>query len=218
MTGFASTRQMWVAGDVEMISGVTARQIRRNASLAVSARLALVDLQRSPACPEDGTLPGIVSLVRDERVTEALDALRITTLRTFDNAFAGFYVTNGRMMAAAGSDYSFVQNRRVMDRAATVARQALIPYVNKDFRVDASTGFIDEREAVAIESKIGRALESDLVSPGRASSTQVQVKRDDNLISTQTLNVRVRVIPKSYARFITLDLGFENPALAAAAT
>jgi len=216
VTGFVSDRQMWVAGEVEMVSAVSARQIRRNASLMVSARLAAVDLQRSPACPEDGTLPGVVSLVRDERVTEALDALRITTLRTFDNAFAGFYVTNGRMMAAAGSDYSFVQNRRVMDRAATVARQSLIPYVNKDFRVDAETGFIDEREAVAIEARVGRSLESDLVSPGRASAVQVQVKRNDNIISTQTLNVRVRIIPKSYARFITLDLGFENPALAAA--
>jgi hypothetical protein len=121
-------------------------------------------------------------------------------------------------MAPAGSDYAFVQNRRVMDRAATVARQAMIPYVNADFRVDAVTGFIDEREAVAIESRITRALEGDLVATGRATRVQVQVKRDDNLISTQTLNVRIRVIPKSYARFITLDLGFENPALAAAAT
>jgi hypothetical protein len=218
VTGFASTRQMWVAGDVELVSAINARQIRRNASLNVAARLGAIDLQRSPACPADGTLPGIVSLVRDERITEALDALRITTLRTFDSAFAGHYVTNGRMMAPAGSDYAFVQNRRVMDRAATVARQAMIPYVNADFRVDAVTGFIDEREAVAIESRITRALEGDLVATGRATRVQVQVKRDDNLISTQTLNVRIRVIPKSYARFITLDLGFENPALAAAAT
>ena len=216
VTSFASSRQMWVAGDVEMVSAVTGRQLRRNASLPVTARLAAIDLQRSPACPEDGTLPGVVRLYRDERVTEALDTLRITTLRTFDNAFAGFYVTNGRMMAAAGSDYTFVQNRRVMDRAASVARQSLIPYVNKDFRVDAETGYIDEREALAIEARVARSLESDLISPARATAVQVQVKRDDNIISTQTLNVRVRVIPKSYARFITLDLGFENPALAAA--
>lgn len=216
VTGFASVRQMWVAGDVELVSAVTSRKIRRNASLCVAARLASVDLQRSPACPADGTLPGVVSLYRDERTTEALDALRITTLRTFDNAVSGFYVTNGRMMAAAGSDYSFVQNRRVMDRAATVARQALIPTINSDLRVSADTGFIDELEAVAIEARVGRIVESDLVSPGRASAVEVQVKRDDNLLSTQTLNVRVRVIPKAYARFIDLDIGFENPALAAA--
>lgn len=216
VTGFASARQMWVAGDVELISAVTSRKIRRNASLCVAARLALVDLQRSPACPEDGTLPGVVSLYRDERTTEALDTLRITTLRTFDNATSGFYVTNGRMMATAGSDYSFVQNRRVMDRAATVARQALIPYINKDFRVNADTGYIDELEAVAIEARVGRLLETDLVATGRASSAQAQVKRDDNILSTQTLNVRVRIVPKAYARFIDLDIGFENPALAAA--
>ena len=216
VTGFASTRQMWVAGDVEMISAVTSRKIRRNASLCVAARLAAVDLQRSPACPEDGTLPGIVSLYRDERTTEALDTLRITTLRTFDSATSGFYVTNGRMMAAAGSDYSFVQNRRVMDRGAFVARQALIPYVNKDLRVDSVTGYIDEKEAVAIESRVERLLQSDLVATKRASEAEAQVKRDDNILSTQILNVRVRIIPKAYARFIELDIGFENPALAAA--
>jgi hypothetical protein len=216
VTTFADARQMWVAGDVEMISAVTSRKIRRNAALAVAARLAKVDLQRSPAVPEDGTLPGIESLYRDERITEALDALRITTLRTFDSAFAGFYVSNGRMMAPAGSDYSFVQARRVMDRAAKVARQALIPYVNKDFVVNKTTGRIDEKEALTIEARVGRILQGDLVAPGRASAAEVQVNRTDNILSTQTLNVRVRVIPKSYARFINLDIGFENPALAAA--
>lgn len=216
VTGFASTRQMWVAGDVEMVSAVTARKIRRNASLTIAARLGAINLQRSPACPADGTLPGVVSLYRDERTTEALDTLRITTLRTFDSAASGFYVTNGRMMAAAGSDYTFVQNRRVMDRGATVARRALIPLVNADLRVDSTTGFIDELEAVAIETKVARALEADLVASGRASAVEVLVKRDDNILSTQTLNVLVRIIPKAYSRFIELDIGFENPALAAA--
>lgn len=216
VTGFQDARQMWVAGDVEMISAVTSRKIRRNASLTVAARMASVDLQRSPACPADGTLPGVVSLYRDERVTEALDTLRITTLRTFDSATSGFYVTNGRMMAAAGSDYSFVQARRVMDRAAMIARQALIPYVNADLRVDAETGFIDELEAVAIDNRLQRVLEADLISTGRASAIEVRTKRNDNLLTTQTLNVLVRVIPKAYGQFIELDIGFENPALAAA--
>lgn len=216
VTNFASNRQMWVAGDVELVSAVTSRKIRRNASLPVAARLASVDLQRSPACPADGTLPGVVSLYRDERTAEALDALRITTLRTFDNATSGFYVTNGRMMAVAGSDYSFVQNRRVMDRGAAVARLALILTINADLRVSGDTGFIDELEAVAIDTRVRRALEADLVANGRASSVDAQVKRDDNLLSTQTLNVRVRIVPKAYARFIDLDIGFENPALAAA--
>ncbi len=216
VTNFSSSRQMWVAGDVEMVSAVTSRSIRRNASLAVCARMASVDLQRSPACPEDGTLRGIVSLYRDERVTPGLDNLRITTLRTFDNAFAGYYVTNGRMMATAGSDYAFVQARRVMDRAGSVARQALIPLINADLFVSSETGFINERDAAAIDARVQRTLETDLVAPGRASAVRVQTKRDDNILSTQTLRVLLRVIPKSYARFITLDLGFENPALAAA--
>mgnify|MGYP003443110499 CR=1 FL=1 len=119
-------------------------------------------------------------------------------------------------MAAAGSDYTFVQNRRVMDRGATVARRALIPLVNADLRVDSTTGFIDELEAVAIETKVARALEADLVASGRASAVEVLVKRDDNILGTQTLNVLVRIIPKAYSRFIELDIGFENPALAAA--
>jgi hypothetical protein len=216
VTSFASTRIMSVPGDVELVSAVTARRIRRNATLPIAARLGAVDLQRSPACPADGTLPGVAALYRDERITEALDTLRFTTLRTFDSAFAGFYVSNGRLMAPAGSDYSFVQNRRVMDRVATVARQGMIPYVNKDLRVDVKTGRILEKEALAIEADLRSKLEADLVAPGRAEAIQVQVNRTDNILSTQTLNVRVRCIPKSYSRFINLDLGFENPALAAA--
>ena len=71
VSNFVHARVVGCAGDVEMRSQANKRQIRRNCMLHVAARARKVDLQRSlPPC--DGTLPGIVSLYRDERVTPAL--------------------------------------------------------------------------------------------------------------------------------------------------
>lgn len=217
VTSFVSVRQTWVAGEVELISGVTARSIRRHAGVPYAARLSKIALQRSPGAVADGTLPGVVKLYRDERVTEALDALRITTLRTYDSAAEGFFVTNGRMMAATGSDFTFVQRRRVMDRACKIVRAEALRYVNTDLAVDPETGRIDELEAKAIESDVNSPLQAGIVSRGFASGAEVQLNRTDNLLSTETLRLKVRVIPKINARSVDLDIGFKNPLLEQAA-
>jgi hypothetical protein len=117
------------------------------------------------------------------------------------------------MMAPAGSDFAFAQYRRVMDLACTVARAALVKYLNDSVRLDPTTGFILEAEARAIEADVNGQLEDKLVASGQASSSSVTIKRDANIGGTQTMPVTVRVQPLGYAKFITVDIGFANPAL-----
>ncbi|MFN7135503.1 MAG: DUF2586 family protein, partial [Myxococcales bacterium] len=159
-----------------------------------------------------GPVPGVTKLYRDEQVTPALDAARFCTLRTIVGR-QGFYVTNGRLMAPSGSDYRFIHLRRVMDRACQVTHNGLLQFLNESVRVDAETGFIDDRDARAIEAYIEGQLNAALTAPGHASSVEVLVKRDENILSTQTLTATVRVVPLGYAKSIQADVGFTNPAL-----
>jgi hypothetical protein len=163
-----------------------------------------------------GALPGVSSLYRDEFKTQALDEARFCTLRTHIG-IQGFYITNGRIMTASGSDFTFIQFRRVMDVACRTTRQALLPYLNASLRVDPITGKINEKDAQQIEAKVNAALTAVLVATGQASGSSIVIDRDANIISTQTLLVTVRVVPLGYAKFINVTIGFENPALAAAA-
>jgi hypothetical protein len=211
---FSSTRVVVCAGYCELVAN--GKQMKRNSAWPVVARACKQDIRRDLARTrpdtEGGPLQGVVSLYRDEFTTSGLDDARFTTLRTYAGR-PGFYITNGRTMAAAGSDFQFLQYRRLMDRACSINYAELFNFLNDDaVRVD-DAGKIVESDARAIETKVNSALKADLTSKNRVSATNVIVTRDNNILSTQTLKTKVRIRPKGYAKFIETDIGFENPAL-----
>ena len=211
---FSSTRVSVAAGYCELVAN--GKVMKRNCAWPVAARIASQDIRRDVARTrqdrEGGPLKGVTSIYRDEFVTEGLDTARFITLRTYAGK-NGFFVTNGRTMASGGSDYQYLQYRRLMDRACTINYAELFNYLNDDaVRVDAK-GLILEADARSIETKVNAALAADLTSKQRVSATSVTVTRDNNILSTQTLKTKVRIRPKGYAKFIETDIGFENPAL-----
>src|SRR5512133_89228 len=118
-TGFgdiADTRVAVGAGYLNVISPISGRSYKRNVAWEAAARASKVAPSQDLAAVIDGPLPGVVALLRDERASEGLDAGRFTTARTIIGR-QGYYLTRGRILAAAGSDYSLIQNRRVMDIA-----------------------------------------------------------------------------------------------------
>lgn len=210
---FAHSRIMVCAGDAGVVSPLTGRTVRRNCAWVVSARLAAIKASEDPAWVGRGPLTGVQSLYRNEAVTTMLDEQRFTTLRTHVGR-AGYYVTNGRMMATGGSDFSFVTNRRVMDRACQIARAAELPFLNQDVRVD-KDGHVNEKDAQQFEADVNAQLRAGLLGPQLASDTRVVLSRSANLLSGEAAPVTIRVVPKAYFKHIETDIGFMNPALAA---
>ena len=229
-TSLANARVSVVAGYDEVVSAVSSRIYRRPSSWAYVARLAAIRVAEMPSKVSLGPLAALSSIGRDERKREALDAQRFCTLRTH-LGLQGVYVTSGRMMAPAGSDYDLVPNRRVIDKACRIARAAALQYLDEDLRVnkaaiDGNTipagqpgapGTIDERDARRIEAVILAKLEAAL-SPGDdagdASAVSVQVVRTNVILTTRELKLVIRVTPKGYARSISVDIGFRSPTAA----
>jgi Protein of unknown function (DUF2586) len=209
---FASTRVAVGCGDANMVSPLTGRIIRRNPAWALTNRLAAIQPGEDPAYVGRGSVGQVASLVRDEFVTPALDGARFVTLRTFPG-MPGYYITNGRLMAPGGSDFQFIQLGRVMDRACLIVRQALAGYVNGAVRVDATTGFIDPRDAARIEQAVNAQLSAGVVATGDASSSTVTISRTTNILSTNTEPVTVRIVPLGYLKTLQTNIGFMNPAL-----
>lgn len=217
---FASTKVEVAAGFATYISAITGQRISRSSAWASSARAAAVSPgthlgQVGNDDGQGGPLSNVVGLSRDERSTPGLDDARFTTLRTHVRR-PGYFLTRGRIMAPPGSDFQQVHHRRVMDVAANQVALDAQEYIAKSVRVDSETGVILEGEARAIENDLGGKQRAVLVQTGDASDVSVLVNRTDNLISTETLRVSVRVIPKGYTEFIEVELGFSNPALATA--
>lgn len=214
---FVSRRVSVCVGDIRHVSPLTGRIERRNCATVITSRTSKVVAGEDIGWVGRGAIPNISptnGLYRDEAATPMLDAARFTTMRTF-TGFPGYYITNGRTMAAGGSDYSYLVNRRVMDVACRIARRAELPFVNGSLRVN-DDGSIDERDARAFESIVEHEIVAELMSssPPQISNCLVTVDRSANILSTSVEPVAIAITPLAYGRQIRNSIGFNNPALA----
>lgn len=220
ITAFASVAAPHVAvaaGFEELTSVLSGRVEKRSAAWPLSAQRHKAPISESSSRVKSGALPGIVSLYRDELIHRGLDAARFSTLRTHINK-QGFYMTNGRTMAVTGSDFTYLQHVEIMNVARTIVRVHTLDLIGDSVRVNPLThatlpGAILEQDARTIEKRIRNALKIELLDNQHVSDIKVTVNRTDNIISTQTLRVSIRLLPKGYMQYVQSDLGFVNPQL-----
>jgi hypothetical protein len=120
-------------------------------------------------------------------------------------------VTNGRLFAQGGSDFTYWQYGRVMDLASYYTRLGLLTFLNDSVRVNGD-GTILEKDAKAIENFVDGFVRN-AMPPGSFSDYIIQVSRVNNVLSSQAILPTARVIPLGYAKFINLDIGFTNQGL-----
>ncbi|MDR3145790.1 MAG: DUF2586 domain-containing protein, partial [Treponema sp.] len=121
----------------------------------------------------------------------------------------GIYITSGQMMSPAGSDYALVERRRVMDKACRLVYGAQLPYVNDAVTVgkDGSPEGIKMLVAQS-ESPLNTMKTDKEISDG-----YVVVPEGQNILSTNTLKVKVRIVPLGKLAYIENEIAYSNPAI-----
>ncbi len=211
---------LW-AGGALITSAVSFRKYLSRPSMAVAPVLSTVAPSRDIAEIDLGALTGValrdangnlIAGTHDESVNPGLDDLRFGCFRTHKD-FEGIYVNNPRIFSASGSDFEFVQHRRVMNLGKRVLRRVFVRRLSKSVVVDPDTGFILEEEALAIESLANSALDARLTGAGQASDASLSLSRTDNILSTKTMTAQAFITPLGYPKDIEINIGFRNPAL-----
>lgn len=209
------------AGSAKMISGVSGRQYKRPPSFWVAPAHAVKSEEVNLANVKVGRMDGVIITDangnpddHDESTNPGLDDARFVTLRTWEGR-PGVYVNRPRMLSTPTSDYQLIPHRRTINLTKTVIRSYLEERVNEEIRVDATTGYILEEEALEIEAGANAALRGALLAKPKASGASFTLSRTDNLLSTKKINCTARVIPLAYPEFIEVEIGFENPAIQA---
>jgi hypothetical protein len=214
----ATVYGMLCAGACKITSSVTGRKYRRPISFIVGAREAASSEEVNNADPNLGPLGVTIRDANgnpdehDESVNPGLDDSRFTTLRTIDG-LQGVYVNRPRLFSPAGSDFQLLPHRRVMNLGHAALRTYFMRRLNKPVLVDALTGYLLEEEALEIEAGALAVMRATLTAKPKASGVMFALSRTDNLLSTKTMTGDARIIPLAYPEFITLTVGFYNPAL-----
>jgi len=221
----SSTRGAIGSGAAEVTSSIDGKKHLRPAMWAWAPRALSCSEEIDIADVDLGALVG-VSITdslgnpkhHNESLDPGLDDSRFVALRTWRD-YAGAYCNRPRLFSAAGSDFQLIPHRRVMNLAHVALRAYFGRRTSKPIRVNATTGYILEADAVEIEAGAHAVLKATLLAKPKASGGGfargkfVQLSRTDNLLSTKTLNAQARIIPLAYPEFVVIDLGFYNPAL-----
>lgn len=133
----------------------------------------------------------------------------------FFEGFEGMYWNDGSTCVELASDYAYIENNRVWNKAARLVRNALIPRIRGEVDVNPANGQLSATTIAAWREDAKRALTQmiidDEISNEIIDERAFFIDPAQNVLAGDPIVVRVSVIPKGIARAITNEIGFENP-------
>ncbi len=130
-------------------------------------------------------------------------------VRKFPNK-SGYYITDDPSCAPLSDDYSSLARGRVIDKAHRIAYATFVDEIQDDIEVDES-GFISPGVTKSYQQKIIRAIAAQML-PDEISGVDCIINPAQNLLQSDTVKIeKLAIRPKGYAKYIEIDLGFDNP-------
>lgn len=182
----------------------------------VFERAAGADLSENLGRKESGSLRGVRAISDDERVNLAFaEGDKITTLRTHLGA-AGFYVTNGFLKSAVGSDFKYWDYGLVIDALCKIITTEQDKWLLKKVRVKTDgSGSIDDRDAARVEAAVRNAVKTGLMDPvnvegfkGHLSGVSYTVDRTTDMLTTAQLTSAGSAVPLPPIEGVLTQVGF----------
>lgn len=171
-------------------SPVTGLVMPRPVSLAIATRKHQYGLGVDPAFAGNGPIPEYQiadsngnPLFHNEALYPGLDALRLSTFRTFDGK-PGVYITNANILSGSGSSYVYDMHATVMNAACNTAFPILSNELGKGVQKqppDPTSGaqYILETDAESIEQQVNPPVQAAV--KGQAQAVEFVLSRTDNL-------------------------------------
>lgn len=200
----------------------------RNASVGlVAGRMAAIPVQRSIGRVRDGAIAvpsgkymivrGVDAAQMPDDLAEVLHKFHYIFPRTFTGK-SGYYWADDPLATEDTDDYCLIPRRRVADKAYRVAYKAMLDDVNDEIAVTAE-GKIVPAVAKGIETALESAVVKNMTRYGNLSTDPddpndtgviAYVDPDQDIVATSHLDVKLRIRPYGYAKYIDVDLGFQT--------
>lgn len=112
----------------------------------------------------------------------------------------------------SGGDYRLICRGRVMHKARRAVRLALLPYVNQDWEVDTSTGFMAAADIATVQNTIYDAIDNNMKQPGstvkQISGREVTIDPEQPILENDQLLASFGIVPKGLTSAIYVTEGF----------
>lgn len=176
-------------------------------------RIAAIPVQRSIARVKDGAVEDFTTYFTDGQAVETLrDAwdtihdLGYTFYRNFTGK-AGYFFTDDRTLTSATDDFSSLARGMVMDEALILVYNVLLEELNDEIPISAD-GLIHPAIIKTWQNNVNRRIKLLMTDTGKLSGAVCTIDPNQNVLSTDKVEVQVSLLPVGYAKYIDVTLGF----------
>jgi hypothetical protein len=205
-------------GNCHFVSRVNQLKCVRPRVWAVAPYIDRLPRQIDPAHLDNGALPGVTLVddngnpqLHDERIWPAFDALRLSSL--YSAGRDGVFIGNARTKSPVGSDYRYVQIRRVINVSKRILYAYLRKVLNKDVIVSKKTGRLTPSYVRFLKSGAETSVLSVLSVGPMVSSIEVTPDGNAQVLTNETVDFDFDVVPKGYIKNIRVRVSMRNPAM-----
>ncbi len=120
---------------------------------------------------------------------------------------SGTYHERTPTAVVATSDFSFIENVRVIDKATRLLNSAYVPFINSTVLFNPDGTLTDD--VIGFFVDLGQStLESNMQAAGEVSGSEVLIDNSQDVQGTSTLVITAKIQPTAIAEFITINIGF----------
>jgi len=191
----------------------------------VNEQLGSVNVNNKPAFAKgDSTYPltntgrgrWLSAVLQNGVLVSSLSGTEKTALTAKGYVFAGSYAglagvffSSSPTATLASSDYAFIENNRVWNKAARALRLALLPRVKGNLLKDADSGNIRATEVKELE-QLGKNALSAMEASEEISGSNVYIDPAQNPQEDTPLVVKAQIVANGIIYDISVDLGLTN--------
>lgn len=187
----------------------------------LAGRYAAIPVHRSAARVKSGAIGKDVMYIGavkpESGDADVINDAGYITVRNFIGK-AGYYFSDDKLATVATDDYALVPRRRSIDKAFRIGYQTLVNELGDEIPVT-NDGYIPMSIVKSIQNTVERAIENTMgvagelgADPDNAADTGVECYIDpqQDIVSSSLFEVRLRIKPFGYPKYIDLYLGFKT--------
>lgn len=138
---------------------------------------------------------------------DAIDALGYIFIEKEDGV-AGSYFNDSNCACPITSDYAYLENNRVINKAVRGIRGSVATLLKGNIYVDGDTGKLSEDTIATYKNAASAPLEQMKVD-GEISDYEVIIDPDQNVLSTSKVTITPKIVPAGVAREIEVNISYE---------
>ena len=167
-----------------------------------------------------GVIEGTSTKLKTQAEIEAYAVKGINIPRLYPRS-TGTYMSGSRSCSVASNDYAVTNNARVIDKVSALVYDALLPSVDRPAYVNTTTGKLSRDTIEFLRTAAYDAIQNNMIQgrtgnnielsvdpdTGKLPVNSVFIDPDQNILSDETINVRVGVVPVGASKIINVTIG-----------